>query len=299
MITILRPAVQTTIQDLGRHGSRHLGVGTCGAMDRLSLMIGNALVGNDANAAGLELCLPPASIRFEAACTIALSGADCPALLGGTPLPARRAFEVAAGMTLELAAATWGARAYLCVAGGIDVPRVLGSRSTDLQARMGGLEGRMIRRGDVLAVLPPTSPIRPATGIALPTTSGPIRVMAGPEFAEFDPQARQAFFEASWRVTPQSNRMGYRLDGPALRRQGTDEMRSHAVFPGIIQVPPGGAPIVLMADAHATGGYPRFATVIAADLWRLAQTAPGASVQFVACTRAAAIQAWHDQQNEH
>jgi biotin-dependent carboxylase-like uncharacterized protein len=265
-------------------------------MDRLALMIGNDLVGNAENAAGLELCLPPAAIRFEAACSIALSGADCPARAGGTPLPAGHAIDLAAGTTLELAAATQGARAYLCVAGGIDVPLVLGSRSTDLQARIGGLDGRMIRRGDILAVLPSNSARRSTTGIALPKTSGPIRVMAGPEFAQFDPQARQAFFEASWRVSPQSNRMGYRLEGPALLRRAADELRSHAVFPGIIQVPPGGAPIVLMADAHATGGYPRFATVIAADLGQLAQLAPGASVQFAACTRAVAIQAWREQQ---
>jgi biotin-dependent carboxylase-like uncharacterized protein len=197
---------------------------------------------------------------------------------------------------VELAAAVSGARAYLCVAGGIDVPVILGSRSTDLQARMGGLEGRMIRRGDVLGVLPSTTPPRPNVGLLLPKAAGPIRVMAGPEFEDFGPDARNAFFESSWRVTPQSNRMGYRLEGPALLPQATCEMKSHAVFPGTIQVPPGGAPIVLMADAHVTGGYPRLAIVIAADQWRLAQVAPGASIQFALCSRAAAIFAWQAQQ---
>jgi biotin-dependent carboxylase-like uncharacterized protein len=265
-------------------------------MDRLALLIGNDLVGNADHAAGLELCLPPASIRFDAVCCFALSGADCPVRLAGTPLGIGRRIEAAAGMTLELAAAVRGARAYLCVAGGFDVPLVMGSRSTDLQARMGGLEGRLIRRGDVLNVLPSTALRRTTPEVALPTTGGPIRVMAGPEFADFEPEVRAAFFESPWKVTPQSNRMGYRLAGPELLRSATGEMKSHAVFPGIIQLPPGGAPIVLMADAHATGGYPRFATVIAADLWQLAQAAPGASVQFVLCTRAEAILAWHQQQ---
>ena len=265
-------------------------------MDRLALMIGNELVGNAGDAAGLELCLPPASIRFDAPHAVALSGADCAARLDGTPLSIGRCVQSEAGMTLDLATAISGARAYLCIAGGFDVPLVMGSRSTDLQARMGGLEGRLIRRGDVLGVLPPTR-LRPAVAAALlPTTGGRIRVMAGPEFADFGPEARDAFFNSTWKVTPQSNRMGYRLEGPALLRRAGDELRSHAVFPGIIQVPPGGAPIVLMADAHATGGYPRLATVIAADQWRLAQLAPGAPLQFALCTRAAAILAWQEQQ---
>jgi biotin-dependent carboxylase-like uncharacterized protein len=265
-------------------------------MDRLSLVIGNELVGNPGDAAGLELCLPPASIRFDAPYSVALSGADCPARLDGTPLSSGRCVQVEAGMSLELAAAISGARAYLCVAGGIDVPLIMGSRSTDLQARMGGLEGRLIRRGDVLSVLP-SARFRPAAAaVLLPPTGGRIRVMAGPEFEDFAPAAREAFFTSTWKVTPQSNRMGYRLEGPALLRRASDELKSHAVFPGIIQVPPGGAPIVLMADAHATGGYPRFATVIAADQWRLAQLAPGASLQFALCTRAAAILSWREQQ---
>jgi biotin-dependent carboxylase-like uncharacterized protein len=265
-------------------------------MDRLSLMIANDLVGNAEDAAGLELCLPPASIRFDAAYSIALSGADCSARLDHTPLRVGCCVEVQAGMTLDLAVAVSGARAYLSVAGGIDVPLVMGSRSTDLQARIGGLAGRMIRRGDVLGVLAPTSARRPTTGVALPALDGPFRVMAGPEFADFDPATRDAFFESCWKVMPQSNRMGYRLAGPVLHRGATREMVSHAVFPGNIQLPPGGAPIVLMADAQVTGGYPRLATVIAADLWRLAQLTAGAAIRFAPCTRAAAILAWREQQ---
>ncbi|HVN98949.1 MAG TPA: biotin-dependent carboxyltransferase family protein [Steroidobacteraceae bacterium] len=289
---MLKPAVQTTVQDLGRRGSRHLGVGRCGAMDPAALMIGNALVGNAVDAAALELCLPPASIRFDVECLMALSGAQCRARLDGAAIDTGRSVLAKAGAQLELSAAPDGARAYLCVAGGIDVPIVMGSRSTDLQTGLGGFEGRILRRGDVLRVLPPAGNARPTVCSAPYPAAGPIRVLAGPEFDEFEPQARTAFLQSSWRVTPQSNRMGFRLAGPELRRSVRDELKSHAVFPGLIQVPPGGAPIVLMADAHATGGYPRIATVIAADQGRLAQVPPGGSVQFTLCTRAAALSAW-------
>ena len=149
---MLRPALQTTVQDLGRRGHRHLGVGLAGAMDRLALVAGNALVGNADEAAALELCLPPAVIRFDADCVIALTGADCAARLDGATLSVGNAMQAKAGMTLELSHPTRGARAYLCVRGGFDVPLLLGSRSTDLQTQMGGFDGRMIRRGDVLRV---------------------------------------------------------------------------------------------------------------------------------------------------
>ncbi len=264
-------------------------------MNRLALMIGNALVGNNEAAAALELCLPPAVIRFDAMCFIALTGSDCAARLEGATLRNGCSVVADAGMTLELSHATRGARAYLCVAGGIDVPLVMGSRSTDLQTQMGGYSGRMIRRGDVLQVRPADSLPRPAS-IALPSTDGPIRAVAGPEFEEFAPETRAAFFEANWKVTPQSNRMGFRIAGPVLSSLTDRELKSHAVFPGVIQVPKGGAPIVLMADAHTTGGYPRIATVIAADQWRLAQVPPGASIRFSLCTRTDAALAWTQQQ---
>jgi 5-oxoprolinase (ATP-hydrolysing) subunit C len=297
MMTILKPAVQSSVQDLGRHGFHHLGVGASGAMDRLSLVIGNYLVGNACDAAGLELCMPPARIRLDAACAIALTGADCSARLDDTPVDVGRRVLVEAGQTLDLSAAHAGIRAYLCVSGGIDVPQVLGSRSTDLQAGMGGLDGRVLRRGDVLQLAPSAIPERAAAGVLLPRMDNSIRILPGPEFDGFAPEARDALFKASWTVTTQSNRMGYRLAGPALLRQDSEELKSQAVFPGVIQVPPGGAPIVLMADAQVTGGYPKIAAVIAADQWRLAQIPPGAPIQFAACTRAQALLAWQKQQH--
>lgn len=296
MITILKPAVQTTVQDLGRHGFRHLGVGSAGAMDRLSLTIGNWLVGNDAAAAGIELCMPPARIRLDANCAVALTGADCAARLDDMPVDLGRRVIAAAGQVLDLSAARAGIRAYLCMSGGIDVPQVLGSRSTDLQAGMGGLEGRLIRRGDVLRLSPSPISYRRTAGVLLPEMRRSLRVMPGPDFDRFAPQSRDLLFEASWKVTTHSNRMGCRLEGPALIRQDSEEMKSHAVFPGVIQVPASGAPIVLMADAQATGGYPRIGCVIAADQWRLAQVPPGTSIQFQRCTRAEALRALQTQQ---
>lgn len=295
MITILKPAVQTTVQDLGRHGFRHLGVGAAGAMDRLSLTIGNWLVGNDAGAAALELCMPPASIRLDATCAIALTGADAQARLDSVPVAVGRRVSVSAGQVLELSAARTGCRAYLCISGGIDVPKVLGSRSTDLPAAMGGLDGRLLRRDDVLRILPSTTASRETAGVLLPEMRRAIRAMPAPEFDGFGRESSDMFFESSWRVTARSNRMGYRLEGPALRRQATQELKSHAVFPGIVQVPGNGAPIVLMADAQVTGGYPRIAVVIAADQWRLAQIPPGASIRFERCNRAEALVALQKQ----
>jgi biotin-dependent carboxylase-like uncharacterized protein len=304
VIAILKPAVQTTVQDLGRPGLRHLGVGRAGAMDLLSLVIGNYLVGNAAGAAALELCIPPARIRLDAHCAIALTGADCPARLDDAPIDIGRRIVVAAGQTLELLAARSGIRAYLCISGGIDVPEVLGSRSTDLQAGFGGLDGRPLRRGDVLMISPPTvthatptPTVHASAGVPLPQMGSLIRVLPGPEFDGFAAEARDVLFKASWTLTSHSNRMAYRLDGPMLARHDTHELRSHGVFPGVIQVPASGAPIVLMSDAQATGGYPRIACVIAADQWRLAQVAPGMSIRFAPCTRAAALSALHQQQN--
>lgn len=300
MITIVRPALQTTVQDLGRRGHRHLGVGRGGAMDMPALAIGNALVGNGDDAAALELCLPPAIVRFDTECLIALTGADCAARLDGATLPIGASRQAKAGMTLELSHPTRGARAYLCVAGGIDVPPLMGSRSTDLQTTTGGFAGRMLRRGDVLRVCAPgttPAPIVPSTSLAMPVDDGPIRVMAGPEYDEFSPQSRAAFCGADWTLSAQGNRMGFRLEGPALTRTVQHELKSHAVFPGVIQVPKGGTPIVLMADAHTTGGYPRIAVVIAADQWRLAQVPPGGTLRFALCKREAALQALHQQQS--
>lgn len=311
MIEILRPGALASVQDAGRAGARRFGVGTAGALDTVALAVGNVLAGNARTAAAIEFTLGRAAVRFHAGARIALTGAECCAEIDGKPLPAWHAATVAPGSTLILGAPRAGSRAYLCVAGGIDVPLVMGSRSTDLKAGFGGHQGRALRDGDrlqvgasdgpndgagpddageagsagldIVGVLPPSWALPlPPVGRALP-----IRMLPGLEYHQFDGAAHAALWEAPWTLTPQSNRIGFRLQGPPLSRRAEHrghDLLSHGVVPGVMQVPPGGQPIVLMADAQTTGGYPKIGVVIEADLWRLAQAPLGATLRFLKVT---------------
>ena len=318
MIEVLRAGILTSVQDLGRPGYRNLGIATAGALDTLALEVGNRLVGNAPQAAAIEVTMGPTALRFTQATRVAITGAQFDASLDGKPVHAWWSLPVQAGQELILHGAVRGMRCYVCVRGGIDVLPMLGSRSTDLCARFGGLGGRTLREGDRLAV-GATSP-RPGAGIAVqappfgvkapqwcrfaaadhePVRRGKhpagaeravsIRVLRGPEYESFTASAHDALWSDEWRVTPQSNRMGYRLAGTALTRDAQGELLSHAVLPGTIQVPPGGQPIVLLADAQTTGGYPRIGAVIQADLWKLAQLRLNGSVRFVPSSREQAV----------
>lgn len=306
MIEVIRAGVLTTIQDLGRTGHRRSGVCTGGALDTLALEVANRLVGNPPGAAGLELTLGPVVLRFTRAARVAITGADFHATLDDTPVYAWRSLPVEAGQTLTLRAPTIGMRAYIAIAGGIDVMPMLGSRSTDLSARFGGLGGRALKDGDRLPVGPVQAAARggafapgaPAFGVKPPSwcglvhvepaahhRAGPmalaVRVIPGPEYASFSKAAHAAFWKEDWSITPNSNRMGYRLAGPVLEREKSSDLLSHAVLPGTIQVPPSGQPIILMGDAQTTGGYPKIGSVISADLWLLAQARLNQRVRFV------------------
>ena len=314
MIDLVRAGMLSSVQDLGRAGYRHLGIAKAGALDTLALEVGNRLVGNEPQAAAIEVTIGPVALRFTRATRIALTGAQFNATLDGARVHTWWSLPVRAGQELLLQGPVRGMRGYVCVRGGIDVIPVLGSRSTDLAAGFGGLGGRKLRDGDRL---PMGQSIRrqdratgvdaPAFGVKAPewcrfaeaareparhgkyVASGErgetIRVLRGPEYDSFTEAARTAFWSNTWRVTPNSNRMGYRLEGGALSREQECELLSHAVLPGTIQVPGNGQPIVLMGDAHTTGGYPRIGVVIAADLWKLAQVRLGAAVRFVRSTR--------------
>lgn len=287
MIELLRAGPLTTVQDLGRSGWRDRGLSQCGALDETALQWGNVLVGNAPGAAGLEFTLGPSTLRFDADTCIAVTGTDADASLDGRPLRPWWRAAVRAGQTLKLAAPHERMRSYLCIAGGLDLPPTLGSRSTDLKAGFGGLEGRALRDGDRLPLLRPAMPARlptRAVGLRPPEWTPAVRVLPGPEHGDFSAAARRAFWDSAWRITPQSNRMGYRLEGPALKRQRGTELASHGVLPGVIQVPPSGQPIVLLADAQTTGGYPKIAVVIRADLWKLAQARLGTTLRFLPCT---------------
>ena len=320
MIEVLRAGILTSVQDLGRRGYRHLGVATAGALDTLALEVGNRLVGNVPQAAAIEVTTGPTALRFTQTARVAITGAQFDASLDGEPAYSWWSLPVRAGQQLVLQGAVRGMRCYVCVRGGIDVVPMLASRSTDLSAGFGGLGGRALREGDRLAVgmtsgypgagipvqAPPfgvTAPqwCRFATNTNAPETArhgkhpagaepaALIRVLRGPEYETFTADAHEALWSDEWRVTPHSNRMGYRLAGTALTRDAQDELLSHAVLPGTIQVPPNGQPIVLLADAQTTGGYPRIGAVIQADLWKLAQLRLNGSVHFVPTTREEAV----------
>jgi 5-oxoprolinase (ATP-hydrolysing) subunit C len=284
VIEVVRAGPLTTVQDLGRSGWRDRGLSLCGALDDVALQWGNLLVGNPADSAGLEFTLGSATLRFHADTCIALTGTDADASLDGRPLrPGWRA-AVRAGQTLQLAAPRERMRSYLAIAGGLALPPALGSLSTDLKAGFGGLDGRALRDGDRLPLNPSAALPSRAIGARTPDWDATVRVLPGPEHEDFSAASRDAFWHADWALTPQSNRMGYRFAGPVLARERGGELASHGVLPGVIQVPPSGQPIVLLADAQTTGGYPKIAVVIRADLWKLAQLRLGATLRFLPCT---------------
>ncbi|MBL8280193.1 MAG: biotin-dependent carboxyltransferase family protein [Pelomonas sp.] len=297
MIELLRAGPLTTVQDLGREAWRDRGISRCGMLDDLALIHANLLVGNAPGAAGLEFTLGPATLRLHADGEVAITGTDVDASLDGLPVRPGWRTRVRAGQTLKIAAPRERMRTVLAVSGGIDVPLALGSRSTDLKAGFGGHEGRALRDGDRLPWHPPASPMR-RVGLRPPDWAARVRVLPGPEHDEFTPAAREALWDADWTLTPQSNRMGFRFAGPALTREPSGDLLSHGVLPGVIQVPPSGQPIVLLADAQTTGGYPKIGVVIRADLWKLAQLRLGAPLRFVPCTREDAVAALLQRHND-
>lgn len=298
MIEVLTAGALTTVQDRGRYGCLRWGVGNAGAMDGMALAAGNILLGNEEGSAAIEVQVFPFRVRFREDSAFAITGADCAAKLDGVPLVPWCAHAARAGQELHLGAPQPGplrtSRAYICLPGGVDVPLVLNSRSTQLRGAFGGLEGRALQRGDVLraaaaadkrrceglGLLPPdvTMPLR-RDGCAA------VRVLPAAEHGGYTAGSQAAFWRNQWKITPQSDRYGYRLAGEEpLQPVAPMEMRSHGIVPGVIQVPPDGQPIVQMRDAQPTGGYPKIGTVIEADLWRLGQAPIGSRIRFVETT---------------
>ena len=298
-IVVRTPGMQTTIQDLGRPGWQHAGVPVGGAMDEQAHRIANLLVGNDVDAPALDCALGGVALQFETPALVALTGRDITASLDGTPIPAWRAFRARPGALL---AVHTGCRTTIAVAGGVDVPVVLDGRGTCLRAAFGGWHGRALRRDDRLPIGHATAhgariaahldarqrtvadwsasaALRPAY-LAAPI----VRVIPGPEHALLTPASRAAFFGDTFRIAPESDRMGYRLSGPTLTLSAHRDMLSAGVTAGTIQLPPGGAPIVLMVDRQTTGGYPRLGDVIAVDLPLVAQLRPGDGIGFATVT---------------
>jgi biotin-dependent carboxylase-like uncharacterized protein len=279
MIRVRRPGMLTTVQDLGRTGLAHLGVPTAGAADRRALGLANRLVGNPPEAAGLEMTLAGPELELEAGAWVALTGGRVAADLDGRPVPMDVAVRVEAGQVLRVGSVTGGLRAYLAVRGGIDVPPVLGSRSTDTLAAVGPPrleEGASLplgdqTDGDPFRQVAPTPPLDPEPVL---------RTVRGPRDDLFTEAALRALIGEAWTVTSDSDRTGVRLDGPVLERRRTVELASEGMVEGSLQVPPDGHPILFLANHPTTGGYPVIAVVVGHDLPLAAQARPGARLRF-------------------
>jgi antagonist of KipI len=280
-MTVLRSGMLTTVQDLGRRGFRDQGVPLSGAMDPLCLRLANSLVGNPEDFAALEFTLVGPNLEFSHNALVALTGVEC------NGMPSWKPFEVRAGERIDLGPCKGGCRGYLAVRGGIDVPVVLGSRSTYLRGGWGGLEGRTLREGDNLKIgRVQVAPCRSSASklrwqidprmLPIHTPAPTVRVMRG----DGRVQAADELLRAKFSVSPRSDRMGVRLAGVSFPGRVSEDMLSSAVGPGTIQLPPDGQPVILMADAQTIGGYPQIAHVISVDLSLVAQLRPQDHVSF-------------------
>lgn len=290
-IHVLRPALFTTIQDLGRYGYQRFGVSVSGAMDRWALVVGNRLLGNPDQTAGLELTIQGPELLFEQALSLVITGADLSPTSNVRPLPMWTVLAMQAGSRLQFGARRQGARAYVTVAGGIDGPLILGSRSTHVRSGLGGLSGRALKKWDQLWVGPTERAGAQYVGHALPEshrpqyrTSPTLRVMPGPQADRFTEDSLHRLVRSPYRLTSESDRMGYRLSGLDIAPRTSSDIVSDAVICGAIQVPSDRQPILLMADCHTTGGYAKLATMIAADRSLAAQLSPGDRLSFAVIT---------------
>jgi antagonist of KipI len=281
-LTVVKPGMLTTVQDLGRPGYQGVGVPVSGPMDVYSHRLANAVLGNDRRAAALEVTLLGPELLADADVVCAAAGAEIDVTVDGGAVARNRPFDVRSGARIRFGARRRGARMTLAVAGGFDLPVTLGSRATHLASHMGPFGGRALRAGDVL-------PVGSAAGTAgavvppldLPDGGARLRVLPAVHRQRFTDAAWHQLTHARYTVTPQSNRMGYRLDGPLLAHAGSADILSEAMPVGAIQVPASGQPILLLAERATTGGYPTIATVITADLPIAGQLAPGDWMEFV------------------
>ena len=301
-LKIISSGLLSTVQDLGRYGYQKEGVNVSGAMDAFALRVGNLLVGNAEDAAGIEATFLGPRIRFETDQLIAITGGNLSPAINGEAVKMWRPILVTQGSQLDFGAPALGCRAYLAVSGSFDIARVLGSLSTYLRGEFGGLKGRALKAGDCIPCPGPTARgqalvqhlargAQPAAWLQARWTPAPqlfphleetqtIRAIKGPEYALFEEKSHQDFWQQEFIVTSDSDRMGYRLHGPALSLTRDKEMVSSAVTFGTIQVPADGHPIALLADHQTTGGYPRLAQVITADFSKLAQVPLGKKIRF-------------------
>lgn len=305
MITIIKSGLLATIQDKGRWGYQAYGMPVAGAMDRYAYRIANILAGNDCDAAVVEMTVFGATLRFDHEAWVSICGADMQGMLNGEKINNWSSFYIPAGSELAFGYAERGCRSYLAVHGGIDVPLVLGSRSTYTRAGVGGMDGKALQVGSTLAVGKQsagfTGQLRtlPAAFIPQYVSELEVRVLLGPQDDLFAEEGVVTFFNSEYTISAEADRMGYRFEGPQIKHKGTPDIISDALCQGAIQVPGHGMPIVMMADRQTTGGYAKIGTVIGPDLTWLAQAKPGDSVRFIQCSDEEAVAALQHEQNSY
>jgi antagonist of KipI len=287
MIRVLEPGAMTTVQDLGRPGHLRYGIPPSGPIDPVAFVVANRLVGNADGAAGLECTVLGPRFEAQAACAIAVTGAAMPLTVSGAEAPAWTTLTLKPGDVVKLGAARAGVRAYVAFSGGLDVPSVLGSRATYVRGRLGGLDGRALRKDDRLALFSASLPaIRRARERVIPAFDGEpeIRVMLGPQADRFTDEGLRTLLGSAYEMLPQSDRMGARLRGPRIAHRAGHDILSDGIALGSIQVPGDGQPIALLVDRQSTGGYTKVATVCSFDIGRLGQVKPGHRVRFRSLT---------------
>ncbi len=308
-VIVLKPGLLSTLQDAGRPGHAALGVGRSGAMDGPAWQLANALVGNFRGEAAIECTLLGPSLKFTKATVVALTGATMEASVDGQPIPMWTRCQLPAGSVLELGGMSVGCRSYLAVGGGFDVPKVLGSRSTDLHARLGHADGRALRAGDELPIGASTSVASARDNDKLTSLPWgidphpwfdfalqPLALLPGKHSNLLDETSQQTLHAGKFILSKDSNRTAGRLDGHTLSLRQPLELISEATLPGTLQLPPSGQPIALLAEAPVTGGYPRIGQIAAADLPRLAQRRPGDAVCFRQSTLDEAVRRLHERE---
>lgn len=301
-ITVLRPGLLTTLQDLGRYGYQKYGVIVSGAMDSYSLRLANLLAGNDENEVAMEITLMGPVLEIEKDTLFAITGGDLSPTINGEPVPMYRPIYLNKKSVLQFGACKSGCRSYLAVAGGYNIAEVMGSKSTYLRAGIGGFNGRALQKEDVLSIKPLKEKslqiiekLKRKTSVNLFASTSwylgreciqhdseniKIRVIRDRQFEEFTVESKSQFLNSTFKITPQSDRMGFRLSGATLKLEKSLEMISEPVSLGTIQVPTDGNPIILLADRQTSGGYPKIAQVAAVDISRVVQTKPGGKVSF-------------------
>lgn len=320
MIKVIKPGLLTTIQDSGRYGYQKYGVIVSGSMDPLAHKISNLLVGNDVDESVLEITLMGPALEFEETSLISICGGDLSPTIDGKPVPLRRSLLIKAGSVLKFGASKNGCRSYLAIAGGFKVKTVMNSKSTYLRAGIGGWNGRSLQAGDnleagtinkesanIIDYLLPYVENSAFTEIDWSISSEfissyhqkkSIRVIPGTEYDLFSEESRKQFFNQPFKVSSQSDRMGYRLEGPSLHLDEEFDMISEAVVFGTIQVPSNGKPIILLADRQTTGGYPRIGYIASVDLPLIAQTKPGEEVTFTLISHEKAQELYIDRERQ-